>query len=55
MRLKKGTVNISVRFILQKVTNSQLNSSLHKNCANTEFFWSVFSRIWTEYGDLRSK
>ena len=19
------------------------------------FFWSVFSRIWTEYGDLRSK
>ena len=28
--------------------------ALRKNCPNTEFFWSVFSRIWTEYGDLRS-
>ena len=23
-----------------------------EKCPNTEFFWSVFSRIWTEYGDL---
>ena len=22
---------------------------------NTELFWSLFSHIWTEYGDLRSK
>ena len=29
--------------------------ALRENCRNTEFFWSVFSRIWTEYGDLRSK
>ena len=29
--------------------------ALRKNFPNMEFFWSVFSRIWTEYGDLRSK
>ena len=23
--------------------------SLHKKCSYSEFFWSVFSRIWTEY------
>ena len=33
----------------------QQNLSLRKNCPNTEFFWSVFSCIWTEYRDLRSK
>ena len=27
----------------------------HEICPNTEFFWSVFSRIWTEYGDLLRK
>ena len=25
-----------------------------EKCPNTEFFWSIFSGIWTEYGDLRS-
>ena len=29
-------------------------NKLRKDCLNTEFFWSVFSRIWTEYTDLRS-
>ena len=24
-----------------------------KNCENAEFFWYVFSRIWTEYGEIR--
>ena len=28
---------------------------LHEKCPNTEFFWSVFSRIWTEYGHLLCK
>ena len=23
-------------------------------CPQLEFFWPVFSRIWTEYGDIRS-
>ena len=26
--------------------------SLRENSPYSEFFWSVFSRIWTEYGDL---
>ena len=25
---------------------------LHGKCRNAEFFWSVFSRIWTEYGEM---
>ena len=25
--------------------------SLRKKCPYSEFFWSVFSHIWTEYGD----
>ena len=28
---------------------------LRKECPYSKFFWSVFSRILTEYGDLRSK
>ena len=27
---------------------------LRENCSYSEFFWSVFSHIWTEYGDIRS-
>ena len=26
-----------------------LRDTLREKCPNTEFFWSVFSRIWTEY------
>ena len=29
--------------------------ALRKNCQYSEFFWSIFSRIPTEYGDLPSK
>ena len=25
---------------------------LRKKCSYSELFWSVFSRIWTEYGDI---
>ena len=28
--------------------------ALCKDCPYSEFFWSVFSRIWTEYGEIRS-
>ena len=31
-----------------------LKNTLCEKCPNTEFFWFVFSRIWTEYGDLHS-
>ena len=26
-----------------------------EKCPDTEFFWSVFFRIWTKYGDLLYK
>ena len=29
--------------------------SLHKICPYSELFWSVFSRIWTEYGEVRGR
>ena len=28
--------------------------SLREKCPDMEFFWSVFSRIWTEYGEVWS-
>ena len=30
-------------------------NTLREKCPDTEFFWSVFSCIRTEYGDLGSK
>ena len=32
---------------------SEINS-LGERCLYSEFFWSVFSRIWTEYGEISS-
>ena len=29
--------------------------SLREKCPNAEFFWSIISCIWTEYGELLSK
>ena len=29
--------------------------TLCEKCQNTEFFWSVISRIWTEYGKVRTR
>ena len=26
--------------------------TLHEKCPHSAFFWSVFSRIWTEYGEI---
>ena len=30
-----------------------LTLPLREKCQNTKFFCSVFSRIWTEYGEIR--
>ena len=39
--------------ISQKTTPSLfLNPSLHELYPYTQFFWSVFSHIWTEYGEI---
>ena len=29
--------------------------SLREKCPLSEFFWSVFSRIWTEYEKIQTK
>ena len=29
-------------------------NTLRKKCSYLELFWSVFSRIWTEYGEIQS-
>ena len=34
---------------------SILEGALREKCPNAGFFWSVFSRIWIEYGYLRSR
>ena len=28
--------------------------TVRKKCPYLELFWSAFSRIWTEYGEIRS-
>ena len=28
------------------------NITLRKKCPYSELFWSAFSRIWTEYGEI---
>ena len=52
-------------FIIQEVNNmiddmcqvtiSSQSQPLRKNCPYSEFFGSLFFRIWTEYGDLLCK
>ena len=32
----------------------QIHQTLREKCPYSELFWSVFSRIWTEYGDIQS-
>ena len=35
-----------------QVSPDHSNSALHKKCPYSEFFGSLFSRIWTEYGEI---
>ena len=35
-------------------TGAAYIQSLRKKCPYSELFWSSFSRIWTEYGEIRS-
>ena len=41
--------------IMSTIASYAGRRSMRGKCPNTEFFWSVFSCIRTEYGDLRSK
>ena len=40
---------------MRYVDSSSLRNTLRKKCPYSEFFWSVFSFIRTEYGDLLRK
>ena len=54
---KHRLVKQVLRRLLKKKGRGELcrQYSPHKNCPYQEFFWFVFSRIRTEYGDLKSK
>ena len=41
-------------FELPKRVKKEKSKSLRKNGPYLELFWSVFSRIWTEYGKIQS-
>ena len=42
----------SMRFLEVDVILVDMDT-LRKECPYSEFFWSVFSWVWTEYGDFR--
>ena len=53
LKTSRENTKFSLKIIFDK--KSYLYScSLHEKCPNTEFFWFVFSRIWTEYGVVTS-
>ena len=51
--------NTSGRLLLNFIPNLISKYCFRKHCVKSvqirSFLWSVFSRIWTEYGNLRSK
>ena len=49
-RAKLSNILASLKTI---IINTHLLITFEK-CPNTEFFWSVFPRIWTEYGNIRT-
>ena len=52
--LLKKVVNLIATFFL-RISNAYffyIYYSLSKKCPYSELFWSVFSRIWTEYGEI---
>ena len=59
---EEGSVNVApqrIRFIQGSVTLvknfSTVSLILREKCPNTEFFWSVFSRIHSRYGKIRTR
>ena len=45
-------MNTKISDDFQICINAPLTESMHEKCPCSEFFWPVFSRIWTEFGDL---
>ena len=40
------------KFQKQSLGGVPLKRSLRKKCSYSKLFWSAFSRIWTEYGEI---
>ena len=49
------TRRVSVTFTMKHRIKQIKCSSLREKCSYLEFFWSVFSHIRTEYGEIRTK
>ena len=41
-------------YVLASAMKNIKKNAVPKKCLYLEFFWSVFVRIWTEYGEIRS-
>ena len=39
---------------LKQIIWRRIYMALREKCLYSELFWSAFSRIWTEYGEMRS-
>ena len=50
----KTMLESTMKTSVEKVTTLKhpVKYTLREKCPNTEFFWSVFSCIWTEYGEI---
>ena len=49
----ENALNLSI-FTHAPVPHLKLQAALREKCLYSELFWSVFSRIRTEYGEIRS-
>ena len=51
-----AVIFVDFLFHLLETLNSLVEFlTLLERCPYSEFFWSLFSRIWTEYGEMRGK
>ena len=50
--IRKPTVFNIFRGIKENIGKVQIKVTLRKKCPYSELFWSVFSRIRTEYGEI---
>ena len=52
--IKKRPTSYRTQLKNVNVRDISINTILRKKCPYSELFWSVFSRILTEYGEIQS-
>ena len=52
LRISVFLCHNKIKIIFCGKTCRKKNPSLHEKCPYLEFLWPVFSRIWTEYGEV---